>query len=87
MGPVFEHTLVGALGVAQIRAAIFGDTVPQNMVVTALDDVDGIDLHVAEMFNRSRNRLRSRTKWRWGIESLGAQPDVPGRGLGQGVET
>ena len=86
MRPVFEHALVDALGLAQIRAAIFGDTGPQNMVVTALDDVDGVNLHVAEMLHRSRTACGPSPNGGGGIEPLGAQPDVPGRGLGQGME-
>ena len=86
MGPVFEHALVDTLGMAQVRATIFGDTAPQNVMVTALHDVDGVDLHITEMFHGSRNSLRSIAERRAGIEPLGAQPDAPGRSLGQRVE-
>src|SRR5436190_6630147 len=65
---------------------IFGDTSPQNVMVTALHDVDGVDLHITEMFHGSRNSLRSAPERRSVIEPLGAQPDAPGRSLGQGVE-
>ena len=53
------------------------------MVVAALDDVDGVDLHITEMFDGSTCRLRPFSEWRL-REPLGAQPDAPGRGLGQG---
>ena len=52
MGPVFEHALVDALGLPQIGPAIIRDTRIQNMMVAALDDVDRVDLHIAEMFDR-----------------------------------
>ena len=84
MGPVFEHAFVDALGLAQVRAPVFGNAAPENMVVAALDHVDGVDLHVAEMFDGRRRRVRPLTERRPGVEPLGAQPDVPGRGLGQG---
>ena len=40
------------------RAAIVGNAGPENVVVAALDDIDGVDLHVAEMLDRSARRLR-----------------------------
>ena len=52
MRPVFENAFVDALGMMQIRASIIGDAIPEDMMVAALDDVDGIDLHVAEMLDR-----------------------------------
>ena len=85
MGPVFEHGFVDALGLAQIGAAIVGNPAPENMVVAALDDVDGVDLHVAEMFDRGRGCIRPAAKRRAHVEPLGAQPDPAGFGLGQGT--
>ncbi len=58
MGPVFEHALVDALGLAQIRAPIAGDPGPEDMVVRTLDHIDGVDLDVAELLHRGRRRLR-----------------------------
>ena len=84
VGPVFEHAFVGALGMAQIGAGIGRNPVPENVMVTALDHVDGIDLHIAEVFDRRGRRLRSLAEWRLGVEPLRAQPDVPGCGLAQG---
>ena len=85
MGPVFEHALVDALGLPQIGAAVGGNAATENMVVAALDHVDGVDLHIAEMLDRRRRRLRPVAERRWRIEPLGAQPDAPGFGLGQGM--
>ncbi len=62
MGPVFEHAFVDALGLTQVRAPIAGDPVPQNMVMAALDDVDGVDLHIAEVLDRGRRRRRPRRR-------------------------
>ena len=56
MGPVFEHALVDALGLTQVRAPVVGNPGPENMVMAALDDIDGVDLHIAEMFDRRRGR-------------------------------
>ena len=84
MGPVFEHASVGALGLAQVGPAVFGNPVPENMVVAALDHVDGVDLHIAEMFDRGGHGRRPLAERRASVEPLGAQPDAPGRGLGQG---
>ncbi len=84
MGPVFEHGLVDALGLAQIGAPVVRDPVPENMMVAALDDVDGVDLHIAEMVDRSRGRRRPLAERRRRIEPLRAQPDAPGFGLAQG---
>jgi hypothetical protein len=55
------------------------------VVVTALDDVDGVDLDVAEMTYRRRNGRGSGAEWLVGVEPLGPQPDSPGLKLGQGV--
>ena len=54
-------------------------------MMAALDHVDGVDLHVAEMIHRRRNRLRPVAKRLARIEPLGAQPDSPGLGFGQGT--
>jgi hypothetical protein len=59
MRPVFENGFVDALRLAQILAAIAGNAGPENMMVTALDDVDGVDLDIAEMLDGIRNCLRA----------------------------
>ncbi len=85
MGPVFEHALVDALGLPQVRAAIIGDAAEENVVVAALDHVDGVDLHIAEMLHRGGSGRRPLAERVRRIEPLGTQPDSPGLGLGQGV--
>ena len=85
MRPVFEHAFVGALGLAQVGAGIGRDAAIENVVMAALDDVDGVDLHIAEMVHGGGNRLRSGAERLVGIEPLGMQPDSPGFGFGQGT--
>ena len=75
MGPVFEHALVDALRLAQVRAGIGRDAAIENVMMAALDDVDGVDLHIAEMVHRRRHRLRSGAERLAGIEPLGPQPE------------
>ena len=55
------------------------------MMVAALDDVDGVDLHIAEMLDRGGRRLRPFAERRLDVEPLGAQPDAAGLSLGQGM--
>ena len=83
MGPVFEHAFVDALGLAQIRAPIVGNSGPENMMMAALDDVDGVDLHIAQMLHRRGRRRRPLAERRRHVEPLRAQPDAPGFGFGQ----
>ena len=71
VGPIFEHALVDALGLPQIGAAIFRNPVPQNMMVTALDHVDGVDLHIAEMLDRGGGGLRPLAEWRRDCRAAG----------------
>ncbi len=85
MGPVFEHALVDALGLTQIRAPVGGDPAPQDMVMRAFDDIDGVDLDIAQMFHRGRCRLRPLAERHLAVEPLGTQPDAPGLGFGQGM--
>ena len=75
MGPVFEHALVDALGLAQIGAPVGGDAGPQDVVMGALDDVDGVDLHIAEMLDRGGGRLRPLAERR-GVSSRWARSQM-----------
>ena len=85
MRPVFEHRLVEALRLPQIRALVVGDAVEQDVMMAALDHIDGVDLHIAEMLDRGGNRRRPFAERIRRIEPLGSQPDSPGLGLGQGM--
>ena len=84
VGPVLEDAFADALRLTQIGAPIGRDAGPQNMVMRALDDADGVDLHIAQMLHRGRHRLRPLAEGRRGIEPLGAQPDAPRLRCGQG---
>src|SRR5215472_5207235 len=45
-------------------------------MVAALDDIDGVDLDIAQMRDRIRDGLRPTAERRKGIESLRAQPNT-----------
>ncbi len=79
MGPVFEHALVDALRLPQIGAAISGDAARENVVMAALDHVDGVDLHITEVRDRCRGGLRPLSERRRRIQPLRLQPDSPGQ--------
>ena len=85
MRPVFEHALVDALGLPQVAAGVGRDAAIEDVMMAALDHVDGVDLHIAEMLHRRRDRLRPGAKRRARIKPLGVQPDSPGFGFGQGT--
>jgi hypothetical protein len=57
----------------------------ENVVVTALDDVDGVDLDIAKMIHRCGHGLWPVAERLARVEPLGMQPDSPGLKLGQGV--
>ena len=84
MRPIFEHALVDALRLLEIGAAIGGDTAIEDVVVAALDHVDGVDLHIAEMRHRLGGGLRALAERRRRVQPLRAQPDAAGCRLGQG---
>ncbi|BBO04284.1 hypothetical protein BwSH20_13370 [Bradyrhizobium ottawaense] len=46
--------------------------------MAALDDVDGVDLHIAEMSHRVRDGPSSVAERRALIQPLRMQPDLPG---------
>ena len=85
MGPVFEHGLVDALGLAQIGAPIAGDPGEEKMAMAALDDVDGVDLHIAQMFDGGRRRGGASPNGAASVEPLApARSGGPGFGQGKG---
>ena len=55
----------------------------EDVVVRPLDDVDRVDLHVAEMLDRRLRRLRAVAEGRRLVEPLGAEPDPPRLGRSQ----
>ena len=84
MGPVFEHAFVDALRLLEIGAAIGGDAAIEDVMVAALDHVDGVDLHIAEMGHRLGGRLRALAEWRRRVQPLRPQPDAAGLCAAQG---
>ena len=81
--PVFEHALVETLGPLQMRALIGRDARVEDVVVAALDDVDGVDLHIAEMLDRQPRRLGVVAERRRMVEPLGREPDAARFGDGK----
>ena len=77
VGPVFEDALVDALRLMQMRATIIGNSRPQDMMMAPLDDVDGVDLQIAQMLYGEKGRVPPGAKRRPLIEALGVKPDAP----------
>jgi hypothetical protein len=75
MRPVFEHCLVDALRSMQMLAPIRRDARVQDVVMATLDDVDGVDLQIAEMRHGCRRGLRAGAEGFGGVQALGVQPD------------
>src|SRR5204863_471433 len=66
-------------------ALVSGDARIQDVVVAALDHVDGVDLNVAQVLHGKARRLGPVPEWHGSIEPLGVQPDASGPRLGEGV--
>jgi hypothetical protein len=56
----------------------------EDLVVAALDNMNGVDLHVTEVLHRQASRLRTVTEGRGSVEPLGMQPEASRVRLGQG---
>src|SRR5258708_14774048 len=83
MRPVFEDRLVDRLRPAQMVALVSRNARVEDLVMAAFDHMDGVDLHIAQVLHRGTRRLGSLAKRRGFVESLGAQPDASGTGLGE----
>ena len=57
---------------AQVVAPVSRNARIENVMVTALDHIDGIDLHVTQMLNRGTRCLRPISKRRGLVEPLRA---------------
>jgi hypothetical protein len=55
----------------------------EDVVMAALDDVDGVDLQVAEMRYCCRRGLRAGAEGFGGVQALGMQPDSAALGGGE----
>jgi hypothetical protein len=62
----------------QVRAPVARDARVQDLVVAALDDMDRVDLDVAEVANRGRGCLSAVAERRPLVEPLRAKPEPPG---------
>ena len=85
VSPVFQYSFVDALGMTQIGSPVVGNPGPQHVMMRALDDVNGVDLHIAEVLDRGGGRGRPGAKRYRCVEPLGVQPDAPRLKLGQGT--
>ena len=83
MRPVLEHGFVDGLRLVEVLAPVSRNARIEDVVMAALDHVDGVDLHVAQMRHRRGRRLRPLAERRGAVEPLGAQPDASGVGFGE----
>src|SRR5690606_30090520 len=83
--PVFEDGFFHALEMRQIGAAIIGNARKEDVMVATLDDVDRIDLHIAQMGNGGAGRRGPGAEWGLLIEPLRPEPDPPGRSDVEGI--
>ncbi len=81
MRPVFEYRLVDALRLVQVLAPVIGDPRVKDVVVAALDDMDRVDLHIAEVFHGRGRPLRAGPEGRRFSEPLSVEPDLPRAGF------
>src|SRR5262249_9688482 len=78
MGPGFEDALVDALGLREIAALVSGNSREQDVMVAALDHVDGVDLDVAELIHGCSHRGWPVAERLPGVEPLCLQPGAAG---------
>jgi hypothetical protein len=57
----------------------------ENVMMAALDHMDGVDLDIAKMIHRCGYGLWPVAERLARVEPLGMQPDSPGLGFGQGA--
>ena len=81
MGPVFEDRLVGRLQLNEVGAAIGGNSGMKDVVVAALDDVDGVDLHIAKLGDGRECSVGALAEGFEPVEPLRRDPDVARAGL------
>ena len=78
MRPILENSFVDALCLMQMLPPIFRDTRVEDVVMTTLDDEDGVNLQVAEVRHRCWSGLRAGSKGFGSVQALGMQPDSAG---------
>ena len=78
MRPILEHRLLNALDMMQVGATIVRDAAEQNVVVTTLDNVDGVDLHVTQVLDRGLHGALAGAEGFALVETLSVEPDATG---------
>src|SRR5690606_37806175 len=74
MRPVFEHAFVDILRLVQMGATVIWNAAEQEVVMAALDHVDDVDLHIAEMLYGRLSCRRATAEGRRRVEPLCPQP-------------
>jgi hypothetical protein len=77
MRPIFENCLVDTLCLMQMLTPIRRNARVENVMMAALDDVDGVNLQVAQVLHRCRRGLLAGAEGFGAIQALGMQPDSP----------
>jgi hypothetical protein len=52
-------------------------------MMSALDDMDGVDLQIAQVRDSGRRGLRAGAEGLWGVQALRMKPDSPRLGGGE----
>ena len=67
----------------QMLALIRRDACVEDVVMAALDDVDGVNLQIAQVRHCCRRGLRAGAEGFGGVQALGMQPDSARLGGGE----
>ena len=84
MRPVLEDGFVDALSLARVIPAVSGNAAPQDVMMTAFNDADRVDLEMAKMFDRRAGRVGTVAERIRLVEALRAKPNPPRDTLGKG---
>ena len=75
MRPILEDRFVDALCLMQMLAPIRRDARVEDVVMAALDYVDGVNLQIAQVRDCCWRGLRAGAEGFGGVQALGMQPD------------
>src|SRR5579883_1470261 len=75
VSPVLEHAALHRLCLIEVLAPVVRNPRVEDVVMTSLDHMDGVDLHVAEVPNGGGSCRGTAPERRIGIQSLSVQPD------------
>jgi hypothetical protein len=75
MCPILEERFVDALSLVEMVAPIRRDAGVKDMVMAALDDVNGVYLQISQISHRRWRGFGPNPERRTGVEALGAEPD------------